>query len=126
MKLLVTLLLAAVGIVHLVPASGFFGNDSLARLYGITITSPDLEILMRHRAVLFGIVGGVLLAAAFAPRLQPMAIIAGLISVASFLWVAASVGNYGPAIARVVQVDVAALAALALAGACLLFPKLSA
>ncbi len=46
MKLVIAMLLAAVGIVHLVPVSGMLGNDALAKLYGITITSPDLEILM--------------------------------------------------------------------------------
>ena len=126
MKLLIALALAAVGIVHLVPASGLFGADALARLYGVTIATPDLEILMRHRAVLFGIVGGLLVAAAFMQHLQPVAILAGLTSVASFLWIATTADEYGPAIARVVHVDIAALAALLVAGGCWLYGHLPA
>ncbi len=126
MKLLVTLLLAAVGIVHLVPASGLFGNDALAKLYGIVITTPDLEILMRHRAVLFGVVGGLLLAAAFIPRLQATAIVVGLISVASFIWLTIVVGDASPALERIVHVDIVALAALLVAGACLVHWSTSA
>ncbi len=117
MKLLTALLLAAVGVIHLVPVSGLLGNDALARLYGVTITTPDLEILMRHRAVLFGIVGGLLVAAAFMHRLQPVAILAGLMSIASFLWIAWTVGDYGSAIAGVVRVDIVALVALIAAAA---------
>ena len=121
MKLLIALTLAAVGIVQLVPTSGLFGNDALARLYGITITSPDLEILMRHRAALFAIVGCLLLVAAFVPRLQVVALPVALASVTSFLWAAMTVGNFGPAIARVVHVDMAALGALVIAGGCCLY-----
>lgn len=121
MKLLIALLLAAVGILHLVPTSGVFGNDALARLYGTSIDSPDLEILMRHRAVLFGIVGALLVAAAFSPRLQVIALVTGFVSVASFLVLAVSVGDYGPAVARVVQIDIVALVALAVAAGCRLY-----
>ncbi|MDJ0907333.1 MAG: hypothetical protein QNI96_15050 [Woeseiaceae bacterium] len=125
MKLVIAMLLAAVGIVHLVPVSGMLGNDALAKLYGITITSPDLEILMRHRAVLFGIVGGLLIASAFVLRLQAVALVAGLLSIVSFLWIATTVGGYGPAIARVIQVDIAAVVALGAAGGCRLYLNLS-
>ena len=126
MKLLIALALAAVGIVHLVPASGLFGNAALAKLYGVAIASPDLEILMRHRAVLFGIVGCLLVAAAFVPRLQLVALLAGLISITSFLLIAGTVGDYGPAIARVVRVDIAALVALLVASGCWLYRYLPA
>ena len=41
----------------LVPITGFFGARQLSALYGIEVDSPDPEILMRHRAVRFGILG---------------------------------------------------------------------
>ena len=46
-------------------------------LYGIPIDEPNLAILMRHRAVLFGLLGVFMLIAAFRPLYQPLALIAG-------------------------------------------------
>jgi hypothetical protein len=123
-KLLIALLLAAVGIVHLVPTSGLLGGNALAKLYAVEITTPDLEILLRHRAVLFGIVGCLLLTGALVPRLQLVALLAGAASVTSFLWIALRVGGYNPVIERVIQVDIAALVALVVAGGCWLYLNL--
>ncbi len=121
MQLLMAVLLVAVGILHLLPATGIAGAPSLGRLYDITIASPELEILMRHRAALFGIIGALLVASGFVPRLQVVALPAGLISILSFLWIARAVGDYGPAIARVVTADVIALAALITAAGCKIY-----
>jgi hypothetical protein len=53
----ITGLLLVVAAIHLVPITGFFGARQLSALYGIEVDSPDPEILMRHRAVRFGILG---------------------------------------------------------------------
>ncbi len=50
-------LILAVAVIHLFPITGFFGVDRLASLYGIEIIDGNSEILRRHRAVLFGILG---------------------------------------------------------------------
>ena len=126
MKLITALLLVGVGILHLAPVAGVTGVASLGRLYGITIESPEIEILLRHRAVLFGIVGGLLLVSAFAPRLQTIALLTGLISIVSFLWIARATGHYGPTIERIVEADILALVALVLAGGCRLYLALFA
>ena len=67
---------------------------------------------MRHRAILFGIVGGLLLAAAFHPALRTAAVAAGLTSMLSFVVIAMLQGGANPQIDRVVWVDVVASAAL--------------
>ena len=87
-----------------------------AKLYGMPFGEPNLEILMRHRAVLFGLLGAFLIAAAFMPALQTAAFIAGFASVVSFLWLAWSVGGYNPQISRVVVADVVALVCLVIGG----------
>jgi hypothetical protein len=46
---------------------------------------------MRHRAVLFGLLGAFLIAAAFLPSLQLAALVAGFASVVSFLYLSAAV-----------------------------------
>lgn len=114
MRTIVSTTLILVAIIHLLPLAGVLGSDRLASMYGITVDDPDLLILMRHRAVLFGILGGFLAAAAVIPAMQPAAFIAGFLSVVSFLWLAWSTGGYNASIGRVVMADVIALALLVL------------
>jgi hypothetical protein len=78
----------------------------------VSFAEPNLAILMRHRAVLFGLLGVFLICAAFQPRWQA-ALVAGGVSVVSFLVLAWSVGDYNRHLARVVQADIVALACLA-------------
>ena len=112
MRYLVSAMLIIVAVIHLVPLSGLLGAQRLTSLYGISFEEPNLSILMRHRAVLFGLLGLFLLLAAFRPKLQGLALVAGFASVVSFLWLAWSVGSYNPQIARVFMGDVVALVCL--------------
>ena len=112
MRHLVSAMLVVVAIIHLLPLSGVLGGERLAALYGLPFNDPNLAILMRHRAVLFGLLGLFLLFAAFRPQFQAIAFIAGFVSVVSFLWLAWSVGGYNAQIARVFTADIVALACL--------------
>ncbi|MGE8497292.1 MAG: phosphopantetheine adenylyltransferase [Pseudomonas sp.] len=108
-------LLIIAGIIHLLPLSGVLGAERLATLYGLSFDEPNTLILMRSRAVLFGLLGALLVYAAFRPDLQAVALIGGLISVLSLLFVAWSSPGYNEAIRRVVIADWVALACLLLA-----------
>lgn len=110
-------LLGIVGIINLLPVLGVVSAARIAAMYGIGIDGPDLATLLRHRAVLFAIVGGLLVAAMFRAELRWPAIIAGAISMASFIALAWIEGGYNASIRRVVVVDIAALALLAAAAA---------
>lgn len=110
----VTLLIAA--IIHLLPLVGAFGEGRLRALYGVEGLDPTMVILLRHRAVLFGLLGVYLAAAAFLPTQQPAAFGAGFVSVLSFLFVARAYRTLTPPIARVFRADLVALGAL-IAGA---------
>lgn len=114
-------MLVIVGIIHLLPLPGAFGADRLTRLYGLALTDTSLVLLMRHRAVLFGMLGLFLLFAAFRPSVQPMALTAGFISIVSFLWLAWPAGAHNAQIARVFDADVFALGCLLLAAGAYLF-----
>ncbi len=105
--------LIVVGIIHLVPVTGVLGVERLGSLYGIGIGDANLSILMRHRAVLFGLLGAFCLYAAFRPSLQLIALVAGAISVLAFLYLAYSTGGYNDELRRVVVADVVAAAFLA-------------
>jgi len=116
---IITGLLLVVAVIHLLPISGFFGVEQLASLYEIKITDGNLEILMRHRAILFGILGGFLAYAAFTPAIQPIAFLAAFISVASFFFLSFSVGEFNEAIRKVVIADI--VASVSLLGAIVLY-----
>ena len=73
-----------VAAIRLVPMSGLFGAHRLNALYGIDITSANLEILMRHRAALFKILGAFFAYAAFRPALQPAAFVVAFASLGSW------------------------------------------
>ncbi|MES2818886.1 MAG: phosphopantetheine adenylyltransferase [Pseudomonadota bacterium] len=113
-KLLCALLILA-GIIHLLPVSGVLGAERLATLYGLSFAEPNLLLLMRSRAVLFGLLGALLVYAAFRPALQPVALVGGLVSVLSFLLLAWGTPAYNAALGRVVIADWVALACLLLA-----------
>ncbi len=112
MRYLISASLILVGVIHLLPLSGVLGGERLLALYAVPITDPNLDILLRHRAVLFGLLGGFMIWAAIKPAWRAAAFAGGLISVASFLWIAAMTGGYNEAIGRVVAADVVALIAL--------------
>lgn len=115
MKIVLTVSIVIAAVIHLLPITGVVSSSALGTLYGLSFEESNIQILMRHRAVLFGILGGVLLYAAFSPRFRLVAIFAGLISASSFLWIAFSVGGYNVMLKRVVQADLVALVCLILA-----------
>lgn len=117
MQKLVAAMLTIVGIIHLLPLSGVLGAARLTSLYGLSFDEPNLAILMRHRAVLFGLLGLFLIWAALRPALQPFAFFAAFVSVVSFLVLAYAVGGYNTGVARVVAADWVALGCLVVGAA---------
>ena len=95
---------------------GVLGSDLLTRLYGVSTSDSNTEILLRHRAVLFAIIGLFLLLSVFKSEYQPIAICIGLISVASFLLLTWSIEGLNSEISRVAKVDWVALVLLIVAG----------
>lgn len=116
---IITGLMLVVAVIHLLPLSGIFGVERLTSLYEIEITDGNLEILMRHRAMLFGILGGFVAYAAFKPAVQPMAFLAAFISVASFFFLSFSVDEFNDAIRKVLIADI--VASVSLLGAIVLY-----
>ena len=115
----ITVLLIVVAVIHIIPLSGFAGVARLESLYGVPVSGSNMEILMRHRAVLFGILGVFFAYAAFTPSLQPLAFIAAFVTLASFFYLAFSVGEYNAAIRKIVIGDI--VAALSLLGAVIIY-----
>ena len=116
MRHVVTAALLIVGAIHLLPLAGVLGAEGLNQLYGVDAAEPNLAVLLRHRAVLFGLLGGFFVLAAFRPALQGLALLAGVVSVASFLALAWGAG-VNAQLGRVVTADWIALACLVAGGA---------
>lgn len=112
MRHLSSVTLAVVGVIHLFPLAGVLGPTQLESLYGLAFDDHNATILMRHRAVLFGLVGLFLVYAAFRSTFQPAAFAGGFVSVISFLWLAGITGGYNASLGRVIVVDWLALSLL--------------
>ena len=115
MNHLITVMFIIVGIIHVLPVTGVLGSSRLTALYGRSFSDPNLAILMRHRAVLFGLLGAFLIHAAFRPALHELAFMAGFVSVLSFLVLVRSTADSNPQIQRVYVIDLVALLCLLVA-----------
>lgn len=82
MRHAVTVALLGLAVIHLLPLVGVLKPRSL---YGLGEIDAQVELLLRHRAVLFGLLGAYCAWAAFEPKQQLTALVAGLISTSAFL-----------------------------------------
>ncbi|NEW41799.1 hypothetical protein GV794_14110 [Nocardia cyriacigeorgica] len=115
MEFFAQVLLIAVGLVHLAPGVVALSAAQARAAYGVDPANQDLTVLLRHRAVLLVLVGAAMLAGAFVEELRVPAMIAGAVSMATFIVFAFGARDANPRIRRVAQVDVVALIALAVA-----------
>ncbi|MFN0246153.1 MAG: phosphopantetheine adenylyltransferase [Kofleriaceae bacterium] len=115
MRFVVSAGLLVAAFIHLVPLVGVLGESTLLALYGIDASDPTLAILLRHRAVLFGVLGGFFAFAAFVPAYQVAALVMGAASAAAFVVIAWSTPGSSAAIATIVRGDLVAIAGLAVA-----------
>ncbi len=107
--------MCVVGAIHLLPLVGVTGRSALEKAYGIPVNSPDLQLLLQHRAVLFGLLGVACFIAALNTAWRPAVWCAAFISTCSFMLIAWLAPSYNAAIARVVVFDAVAVAMLLLA-----------
>lgn len=47
--------LTPVGIINCRPVVGVVSAPRIAKAYGVKVASPEIELLLRHRALLFGV-----------------------------------------------------------------------
>jgi hypothetical protein len=109
--------LIVAGLIHFLPVTGVIGADQLTGMYAAPFTDPNLLILMRHRAVMLGLLGGFVLYGAFRPAMQGPAIALGTLSLASIVGLAWSAGGYNQALHKVVLADSIAVLCFLLAAA---------
>jgi hypothetical protein len=109
MRWVVNAMLLLVALIHLAPLAGVLGVARMEAAYGVSIAGPDLAILMRHRALMFGLLGGFMLLAIFVRGLQPWALGVALLSAGAFVLLAWATPGHNANLAKVAWVDVAAV-----------------
>jgi hypothetical protein len=112
---LITFCLIVVGLINFVPVMGLLSAQKLESAYSIELASNDLVILMRHRALLFGVLGGFILYAAFVSSYQGAAMIMAAVSMVGYAALVYLVGGYNGSIFKVLVIDVVGIVFLAIA-----------
>lgn len=105
-------LLIAVGLLNVAPAIVFFAPHRSSNLYGIELSDANLAVVMRHRAVMLGLLGAAMIYAAFRREVIVPVVVAALVGKASFLFLVYSTGTTGDELRSVGQFDIAAVACL--------------
>lgn len=85
MEIIFRICLFIAGIINFVPSILSIIPDKIESSYGVRLDDSNLELLLRHRAVLFGIVGGIMIYSSFTKRYYSLALLIGFISMISFL-----------------------------------------
>lgn len=101
--------------VQLLPMAAAFDPPLLERLYGVQPADETSLLLLRHRAVLLGLVGIGLVAGLIWRRILSAALALGLASKLSYLWLFAGTRAPTPEVTRVASVDLVTASLLALA-----------
>lgn len=107
-------LLLLVGVLNLTPAIVFFDLSRTESLYGIHIANDDAGIIVRHRAVLLGLLGAAMIFAAFKREFVVPAITAAFLGKLAFLYLIWTTVNTIE-LDRVAIFDIAAIVVLLIA-----------
>ena len=117
---LLILSLVVVGIINALPLIGVLSGQRIALAYDIDVNSPELSLLLRHRALLFGIIGGFVLASIVFEPLRASALIMAGISMVGFLVLMWHEGVKSDALSKIAFADGIGLIALACASVLML------
>ncbi|HLL94761.1 MAG TPA: hypothetical protein VK404_07280 [Spirosoma sp.] len=110
MELVYRIALGLAGIVNLLPALLVFMPQNISKSYGVAVPDGNYELLLRHRGVMFGVVGGLILYSAFTKRYYEVSTLAGLVSMVSFVGLYYLVDKpINAELKRVMQIDVFAI-----------------
>jgi hypothetical protein len=112
MENLYRLILLITGLVHILPFSFLFFTEQLQKNYGVDISDANLQLLLRHRAIFFGLIGVGMILSAIKKSFYGWASAIGLISMLSFVWLFYQIGGINQQLRSVMLIDVFISAAL--------------
>lgn len=103
-KFIVAVLLA-VGLINAAPIIGILSAGHLQDLYGVTLEDSNLVMLMRHRALMLGLLGSFVLASIWLPAWRLPAMCAVLVSMVVFLLLGGAPAGLNVAVRKVYWID---------------------
>ena len=109
------ILLFLVGVINFVPIIGLLSLDKINQTYGLSVVDNNLAILLRHRALIFGLIGGLILYSVFNTQYQGVAIVIAAISMVGYLLLFGSVGGANQELLKAAKIDIVGIVLLALA-----------
>ena len=115
MNLTISILLITVGLINFLPVIGIISAEKLSAAYAVELIGNDIVILMRHRALLFGLIGGFMLYSVWKPSYQSVAMVMAAIFMLGFLFFVAAADHYNASITKIAIIDLIGLAGLAIA-----------
>ncbi len=113
MEIIFRICLFIAGVINFIPSFLAFLPSNINKSYGIEIPNADYELLLRHRAILFGIVGGIMIYGAITKKNYYLAFVIGCISMVSFILLSYLVSSQiNSELFKVLKIDVVGLAIL--------------
>ncbi len=112
MSRIISILLVVVGVINFFPVIGVISAERLSGAYSIDLIGNDIVILMRHRALLFGLVGGFMLYSVFKPSFQTAAMVMATISMLGFLYFVWAVGDFNATLYKIAMIDLVGISCL--------------
>jgi len=101
-----------VGVINFLPVIGVLSAEKLSGAYSVELIGNDIIILMRHRALLFGLVGGFILYSVFKPSYQSAAMVMAAISMLGFLYFVWASGDYNASTSKIATIDLVGIVCL--------------
>ena len=93
------------GVINILPALLAFLPGKISNSYGIDLVNENYELLIRHRAVLFGIIGGIMIFSAIFKKYYDLSVVIGLVSMTSFVILYFMIGNINIELNKVFKID---------------------
>lgn len=113
MELIFRISLFIAGVINVLPSLLAFLPEKIATSYGIEVPNYNYELLLRHRAVLFGIVGGLMIYSAISKKNYDLSVIVGMVSMVSFVILyLLSKGEINSELNKVFKADLVGIAVL--------------
>ncbi|MEP3654025.1 MAG: hypothetical protein ABJO36_03930 [Litorimonas sp.] len=109
MRHVIPILFYLLSVIHILPALSGLSGTRFGKLYGVATEDSTLITLLQHRAVLFGFVGAACIYAAHSPAIRWPVLMGTIISMASFIVIAAMRGTLSGALNKIVIVDAVGL-----------------
>lgn len=100
------------GIVNLLPSILSILPSKISKSYGISISDVNLELLIRHRAIFFALIGGLLIYSSITKKLYNLSFLFGMISMVSFVLLYFQLNGINAELEKVMKIDIIAIVIL--------------